>query len=93
MKTYNVNLLSSIDVSMMRNIINDIGEMFSSKDFKEFILEKCERALDNICSMNMPFPEGLDTLYMLGMKTRIDNDEIELYNDKQLKQNTLVNYR
>ena len=84
MKTYSVNLLSSTDVSMMRNIITDIGEIFESEEFQKFILEKCKNALDTICSMNMPLPEGLDVQYMQGMKTRMSDNEIELYNDSEI---------
>lgn len=84
MKTYKIDLLSSTDVSMMRNVIIDITKLFTNKEFHEFILQKCQLALDTICSMNMPFPEDLDTLYMTGMKTRISDNEIELYNDSEI---------
>ena len=83
MKTYKVDIFDENSLNEFDKSLSKLEKIFETQEFKEFILEKAKKLLDNICEMNLPIDEdyGVDiNNYLSGMSYQIDGDTIILGN-------------
>ena len=60
--------------------------LIKDRAFRQFIADKCEKELYNICLLNLNIDEEQvkDSNYMSSMHTEIDKDYIYIYNDSEI---------
>ena len=86
------------DISQVSKIANEINDALLKKEFKEFLLKKCQNELDDIIKSKLNDVEyEIAEKYPSGNKTEIGDDYIELYNDSMvdlsdLSEKTAMNY-
>lgn len=83
MKIYEIDL-SQEGLTSLDNIIDNIANLFYNEDFKEFLVQKCQSELEDICtqSLNSNLENfGEEATYMNGMFVEITQDYIMLGNN------------
>ena len=66
--------------------LNRFKKLITDKAFRQFIADKCEKELYNICLLNLNIDEEQvkNSNYMNSMHTEIDKDYIYIYNDSEI---------
>lgn len=83
MKTYKVDIFDENSLNEFDKDLSKLATIFETMEFKEFILEKAKKLLDDICKMNLPIDEDLGVSssdYLSGMSYEIEGDTIILGN-------------
>lgn len=87
MATYNIDISASKGFKQLNDIIYEIESLFkNSYEFKEYIVSKAQRELEDICTQKLHNLEsfGLEAHYMAGMYVTIEEDIIILGNNSMV---------
>ena len=93
---FELDIIDLYDKSVLYKELNDIGKMFNSKKFKEFIGNKCLKVLDTLMQSKLGtfnehsvFDEKVEE-YKKNCKYKIDEDYIIIYNETILTQDEMT---
>lgn len=93
---FELDIIDLYDKSVLYKELNDLGKMFNSKKFKEFIGNKCLKVLDTLMQNNLDtfnehsvFDEKVEE-YKKNCKYKIDEDYIIIYNETILTQEEMT---
>lgn len=86
MKTYNIDIGSSVGIKKLSKMLDTIEALFTSMEFKEYIAKKAQKELDKICVEKLHNLESYDIEghYLGGMYVTIEDDVITLGNDSMV---------
>ena len=78
--------ISVTGLNETQKYLNRFKKLITDKAFRQFIADKCEKELLNICLLNLNIDEEQvkKSNYMNSMHTEIDKDYIYIYNDSEI---------